>query len=217
PADYEIEFFDQIIGTDSSSTPVDVNFTVVNITENRPANFRFQDRNGDGFWSSMERIRIREIFEGSEEKTWLVTLMDTTGTGDGVAPGEGDVFQIKTTKPFRSGDVFRFPEVITAIAFWPDETNSPYTYSLLQNYPNPFNPETTIQYSLAASGRVVIHIYNILGRKVRTLVDDVQEEGFHKVQWDGKDNFGRNIASGIYLYRIRSGDFVYTRKLLLLR
>ena len=149
--------------------------------------------------------------------TVAVAIVDTATVVPSEPPEAGDIFLIRTTKPFRSGDVFRFPEVITSVASRPDETLSPLTYELFQNYPNPFNPETTIQYSLAVSGRVIIHIYNILGQRVRTLVDDVLEAGVHRAQWDGKDDGGRNIASGVYLYRVRSGDFIETRKFILLK
>ncbi|MBL7074696.1 T9SS type A sorting domain-containing protein [candidate division KSB1 bacterium] len=213
PADYEIEFFDQIVGTDSSSTPKDVNFEVRNITEDRWANFRFTDLNGDGFWSSNERITIRERFDGVEYRTWKVILTDTTtGTGEGIAPGEGDVFLIRTTKPFRSGDVFRFPEVITAIAFWPYETNSPYNYSLLQNYPNPFNYTTTIKYGLPQELKITLKVFNILGREVAILVDEHQGAGYHRINWDAS-----SYSSGIYFYQIQAGEFQKIRKMILLK
>ena len=83
PADYDITFSDNVIGTDSSSTPKDINFTVMNIGEDRPVNFRFTDLNGDGLWSSNDFIRIRALFEGSDSRTWKVALFDTSGTGCG--------------------------------------------------------------------------------------------------------------------------------------
>ncbi len=215
PADYEIRFFTEIVDTSTNNRPV--RFTIFNVTDNRKSQFRFQDFNRDGFWSSRDFIDIQEVIAEVLQSSWRVTLTDTTTVTPGEPPEAGDIFFIRTTKPFRAGDIFRFPEVITSVASRPDETLSPLTFELFQNYPNPFNPETTIQYSLAVSGRVIIHIYNILGQRVRTLVDNVLEAGVHKVQWDGKDEGGRNIASGVYLYRVRSGDFVQTRKLLLLR
>ena len=202
---------------DTSSNNRPARFTIFNVTDNRKSQFRFADVNRDGFWSSSEFVDIQEVIAEILQSSWRVTLTDTTTITAGEPPEAGDVFFIRTTKPFRSGDVFRFPEVITSVASRPDEALSPLTYELFPNYPNPFNPETTIQYSLAVSGRVTLHIYNILGQRVRTLVDDVLEAGVHRVQWDGKDEGGRNIASGVYLNRVRSGDFVQARKLLLLR
>jgi flagellar hook assembly protein FlgD len=90
---------------------------------------------------------------------------------------------------------------------------------LKQNYPNPFNATTTIRYSTysARSAHTTLEIYNILGHKLRTLVDEPQGRGNHEVIWDGKDAKGREVASGIYLYQLKLGDFIQTKKMLLLK
>ena len=88
----------------------------------------------------------------------------------------------------------------------------PKEVTLAQNYPNPFNPGTTIQFSLLSPGYVSLKIYNMLGEEVTTLVAEPLDSGIHKVDWDAS-----GLASGIYLYRLQTGDFVATRKLLLLR
>jgi len=93
----------------------------------------------------------------------------------------------------------------------------PATYELFANYPNPFNPVTTFEYSLPTKSDVEISIYNILGRKVITLVNQSKNAGYHSVQWYGKDSYGQNVASGIYLYQIKAGDFTATRKMMLLK
>jgi len=93
----------------------------------------------------------------------------------------------------------------------------PSGYALRQNYPNPFNPVTTINYSLPVRGHVNITIYNILGREVATLVDDIRPSGNHRVEWNGADKAGHQVASGIYLYRMSAGEFVQTRKMVLIR
>lgn len=95
--------------------------------------------------------------------------------------------------------------------------NSPKDFELSQNYPNPFNPETRIKYQLPNAERVVIKIYDVLGREVRTLVDDQREAGYHEVLWDGRDNFGIKVSSGIFYYRIIAGEFHQTKKMLLLK
>ncbi len=106
-------------------------------------------------------------------------------------------------------------QLITAVE---EETRLlPSGYALRQNYPNPFNPVTTINYSLPARGHVNITIYNILGREVRTLVDDIRPSGNHRVEWNGADKAGHQVASGIYLYRMSAGKFVQTRKMVLIR
>ena len=93
----------------------------------------------------------------------------------------------------------------------------PDRFSLSQNYPNPFNSTTIIEYDLPIPAHVTVEIYNMVGQKVRTLVDDNRAAGFCKVEWDGNTSSGRAAATGIYLYRIQAGDFVRTKKMLLLR
>jgi len=93
----------------------------------------------------------------------------------------------------------------------------PITYALEQNYPNPFNPETTVRFQLPKAGQVVLKIFNILGAEVRTLVDAPYEAGYHHARWDGKDKNGHPVASGVYLYQLRAGDFSQVKKMSLLR
>jgi aryl-phospho-beta-D-glucosidase BglC (GH1 family) len=90
-------------------------------------------------------------------------------------------------------------------------------FALYPNYPNPFNPSTLIRYDLSNQTRVVLRIYDIVGREVKTLVDAVQEPGVRSVTWDGRDNAGKVVSSGLYVYRIRAGGFTQSRKMLLLR
>ncbi|NOZ61126.1 MAG: T9SS type A sorting domain-containing protein [Calditrichaeota bacterium] len=89
----------------------------------------------------------------------------------------------------------------------------PVDYALRQNYPNPFNGATTINYQLAKRSRVKLEIYNILGRKIRTLVDEVQPTGNHKITWDATDNQRRPVSTGVYFYRLEAEKFVAARKL----
>ncbi|MDZ7261999.1 MAG: T9SS type A sorting domain-containing protein, partial [candidate division KSB1 bacterium] len=93
----------------------------------------------------------------------------------------------------------------------------PETFALFQNYPNPFNPETEICYQLAQDTHVTLKIYNLLGQEVRTLVDKEELAGHYTVRWNGKDENGLNVASGVYLYHITMGNFMATRKMILLR
>jgi len=96
-------------------------------------------------------------------------------------------------------------------------TNIPQTYQLFQNYPNPFNPETQIKYDLPVSGNVTLSIYNVLGQRVRVLVQGIQDAGHRSVTWDGKDNQGQEAASGIYFYRIEAENYQKTKKMVLLK
>jgi len=87
----------------------------------------------------------------------------------------------------------------------------------VQNYPNPFNPETTIQFTLPEQGRVTLKIFDVMGREVKTLVDEERFAGPYTALWDGKDTFGRSVASGMYFYQIRFKDNVLTKKFTLMR
>lgn len=93
-----------------------------------------------------------------------------------------------------------------------DESQLPTTYALSQNYPNPFNPTTTIQYALPKDGFVTLSVFNILGEEVARLIEKPQKAGFHQVVWDAQ-----NFGSGVYFYKIVSGDFSKIRKMTLLK
>jgi hypothetical protein len=93
----------------------------------------------------------------------------------------------------------------------------PTEFSVSQSYPNPFNPECVIAYALPIDCQVKLSIYNILGQKVKVLVDEYQSAGYKSAKWDGKDDQGRDMASGIYFYRIEAGNFVQSKKMLLMK
>jgi flagellar hook assembly protein FlgD len=95
--------------------------------------------------------------------------------------------------------------------------NEPIEFALMQNYPNPFNPTTTIEYQLAAQSMTNIEVYNMLGERVVTLVNEVQPAGFYTVQWNGASQSGMKVATGVYFYRMRAGDFTTVKKMLLMK
>ncbi|RMH95522.1 MAG: T9SS C-terminal target domain-containing protein [Calditrichaeota bacterium] len=98
-----------------------------------------------------------------------------------------------------------------------DPGNSPVTFALDQNFPNPFNPTTTIRFALPEPGLVTVEIYNIMGQKVKTLISDNMEAGYHQVVWDATNDYGSPVASGIYIYRMTSGAFTEVKKMTLLK
>ena len=93
----------------------------------------------------------------------------------------------------------------------------PEDYFLGQNYPNPFNPGTQISFELPVGSHVTLTVYNILGQKVTTLVDKEMSDGRYVADWDGASDGGRLVSSGVYLYKLEAGDFIKTRKMLLLK
>ncbi len=92
-----------------------------------------------------------------------------------------------------------------------------HVYSLSQNFPNPFNPVTTIHYSLAEGGRVSITVFDVDGRQVCVLVDEEREAGPHSFTWDGRNDAGQSLASGVYFVRYRAGAESFWKKAALLR
>jgi hypothetical protein len=95
--------------------------------------------------------------------------------------------------------------------------SQPSAYQLFQNYPNPFNPSTTIEFALSKAANVRLEIFNIVGQKVRTLVSERVAPGGYQVVWDGLDDNGRQVTTGVYLYRFTADNFVQTRKMLFVK
>jgi hypothetical protein len=90
-------------------------------------------------------------------------------------------------------------------------------FRLEKNFPNPFNPETVLKFNLPEASHVSLNVYNILGQVVRTLVNEELPAGIHSVTWDGKNGQGSDVASGVYFYRIKAGNFASVRKMTLMR
>ena len=93
----------------------------------------------------------------------------------------------------------------------------PTTYSLKQNYPNPFNPVTRISFDIPEVTNITLRIYDLLGRNVMTLVDEQMEPGYYVTVWDGKNNMGARVASGVYIYHLVTQKFISMKKMVLLR
>ena len=93
----------------------------------------------------------------------------------------------------------------------------PEDYALSQNYPNPFNPSTNITFALPEAGEITLAIYNLRGQLVRTLVSGALTAGRHQVVWDSTTDKGIQVASGIYVYRLKAKNFVADKKLVLLK
>ena len=105
----------------------------------------------------------------------------------------------------------------TTIMSKKEGTIQPKSFKLAQNYPNPFNPVTTLRYDLPENGLVYITIYDMLGNIVNNLVNTNQSSGYKSIQWDATNNQGEPVSAGVYLYKIQAGDFVDTKKMILLK
>ena len=116
-----------------------------------------------------------------------------------------------------SGDVSLYQPLLNLVENYPTAVNEstsniPEKYELFQNYPNPFNPSTTIQYQIPQSGLVTIKVYDVLGKEEKTLVNQYQNMGIHEVNFNSS-----NLSSGVYFYQLRAGDFLSTKKMILLK
>jgi hypothetical protein len=105
---------------------------------------------------------------------------------------------------------------------WDDDAewtvgNVPEATKLVGNYPNPFNPSTSIQYALSEDVHVTLKVYNMLGQEMATLVDEPQAAGYRSVVWNGRNDAGGTVSSGIYIYKLSAGTFTETRRMLLLK
>ncbi len=94
---------------------------------------------------------------------------------------------------------------------------TPHQFMLAQNYPNPFNPTTTIRYALSRREHMSLTVHDLLGRPVAVLIDAQQSPGWHEVQWSGTNRLGQVASSGVYVMRLRAGDFTRSRKILMVR
>ncbi len=105
----------------------------------------------------------------------------------------------------------------TDIETYNEQFNLPKSFAFSQNYPNPFNPSTVIKYQLPSTNHTQLNIYNIKGQLVKILVNEMQNAGYYNITWDGKDNDNREVASGLYIYRITAGNYMETKRMLLLK
>ncbi len=114
-----------------------------------------------------------------------------------------------------TGQALYYPSVVTDVE--DSDPSRPAVFDLSQNYPNPFNPTTQIAFSLPTTGHVELAIFDLLGRRVTTLVDGPLTSGVHQVEWSGSSSYGESAAAGIYFYRLTAGTQTETRKMLLLK
>jgi len=105
----------------------------------------------------------------------------------------------------------------TAVGVNSDFNQIPLSYQLKQNYPNPFNPETHIYFEIPQMHDVKLEIYNILGQKVRSLINGAYNPGRHTVTWNGRNDSGMIVPSGVYIYRLHAGSFMVSKKMLMLK
>ncbi len=180
-------------------------------------------------WAPAAELRMATSFDGASSFAPSFAVQDTVvtpatqwvGEYNGMAVLDSFVYTVFTDlEQTNNSDIFMDRTINPPGTEVRDETGErerPREFMLLQNYPNPFNQTTKIRFTLATPGFVTLNIYDLLGRKVRTLVSQRLSSGYKSVLWDGKNDCGEDVASGIYFYRIMTGDFSETKKLVLLK
>lgn len=148
-----------------------------------------------------------DIKDNDSPTMWRITATRAKETFN-----SNDEFEIVGYHPVSSADIWSFnPLTLSGGGVLPT------SYLLQQNFPNPFNPRTAIQFSIPKSGFVSVRIYNILGQEIATVTDQELQRGTYTMYWDGTNRNGALVASGVYFYRIVAGNFVQTRKMMLLK
>ena len=160
----------------------------------------FEDVNNDGFDDLVVHFPVQglELSAYETEATMTGVLFDGTQI-----EGTDDIVIVPPELAKKSGNQLF--------------DNAPKVFSLFQNYPNPFNPETEIRIQLPQPEHVKLSIYNTLGQQIRTLADKDFAEGYHTIQWDGKDEFGNIVSGGLYLCKIQTNNYQDTIRMLFLK
>jgi hypothetical protein len=217
PADYDVIFYDTIVDTSSNlygAGRIPTNFKIWNRTNQRYVTYVFGDGDGNRKVSSLDELIFFENDEsGRQRLTWDVSFATPLFHRDTVYSfGMGDTVKLRTTKPFRAGDLYRFTVNKPILSVGKSDVVPPMMFHLEQNYPNPFNPATTISYVVPNTRKVKLTVYNVLGEEVKTLVNRIQNAGAYTVTFDGS-----RCASGVYFYRVESGSFTAAKNMILLK
>ena len=200
--------------------PPSSSITSITVTES-PLQFELSwTGNDEQSGSGLKDYTIYYSDNGSAYKSWF---SNTSVTSDIFIPEKDHVYRFYSIARDSVGNIETQPDSfdVKVTLGTPVETDDsqpvPTEFSLYQNYPNPFNPETTIQYQLPKASKVVLEIYNILGQRVRTLVDEKKEVGYYKVIWDSRNDFGLPVGSGVYLFRLKADEFIAAKKAVVLK
>lgn len=167
-------------------------------------------------------LAVQAITGSNEIAFWSPELAALDSDGDGFSNGQ----ELQDPDGISTGGSFGDPDLVThpgdassfpAVTDVDEIVNLPIEFKLNTNYPNPFNPSTNISFSIAQKSNVVLEIYNAIGEKVKTLIDQNYSVGNYSAVWNARDDFGNKVNSGIYIYRLVSDNFVDTKRMVLLK
>ncbi len=202
---------------------VKVPFRIINLTDSTKLQAFIIERSGlkTGRWDFDEQIVILTPpeYRTVSNNTFAGVSFKKNNPFNSFSIPNGAKYNAYTTKPMTVNDIYEFTADVKygKPTSTPKGKITPKEYSLLQNYPNPFNPETKIQFSVAFQGLTTVKIFDAIGREVKTLINEELSEGEYTEVWDGTNRFNQTVASGVYFYRLQSGSFVQTKKMILMR
>ncbi len=174
-----------------------------------------------GSFEFITTLDVNSVTDPGDYRTWLGAGPFSANVGDTVwatfAVVAGDDLQGLRDNAYAASQKALSVGFIDVSVGIGDDDQLPTVFSLEQNYPNPFNPSTTLKYALPTNADVRLEIYNVLGQLVKVLVDADQTAGFKTAIWDGTNQYGEKVASGIYIYRIKAAEFVQSKKMILMK
>ena len=184
-----------------------------------------QVQSQDGLWidisdelTNLFSISLNRAWEDLNTQEWNMGLTNANSDFNSIVLGHIDVSQVDNPEFIIMYEIIGLDgSVLSRGTKTIHYIHVPGEFALHQNYPNPFNPVTTINYDLAKDGHISIVVYDLLGREVKTLINEVQNAGYTSIRWDGTDNRGKTLASGMYFYQMYTGDFILVRKMVLLK
>ena len=173
--------------------------------------------------------QLLDGYEASEEGQFsflydLISLVHDNDFGYGICYWAPDwISTSQFGSPWENQALFDFDgQLLDAVSVFDDanvsvQTKNEYSIGGIFNYPNPFNPVTKLRYTIPKNSLVSIIIYDMLGRQVKTLVNQTQDAGYASVIWDATNDYGKPVSAGIYLYQIQAGEYIQTKKMVLLK
>lgn len=147
---------------------------------------------------------------------FLANIFIVNESVNGLPPAVGTQIEITQNKSVKVGDIKSI--TLKTLGVHIEQLSTvPNDFSLSQNYPNPFNPTTRIEFSLPKAMHATIKVYDVIGREVATLLNEIKTAGRFSLDWNGRNNFNQPVASGVYFYRMEAGNFVQSRKMVVLK
>jgi len=220
-----ISFLIVLISASSLTFLVGRNFRVSKIPHGAEFSCNGCHTNGGGTPRNSFGLDVESrVTAGGQENFWGPDLAAIDSDGDGFSNGEelqdpngawipGEALPGDPLLVTHPGDASDFPAVTSVDEF----AEVPAQFNLGNNYPNPFNPTTRINFTIPQNSNVKLDIFNSLGELVRTLEDNFYSPGTYSTLWNGKDNFGYQVNSGVYIYRLSTENFVDTKRMVLVK